>query len=545
MKKNVTIIALMMTFVMTACTNENDIVEDSTLINPTAQAQTPIEFGTYIGRTATRGEGTHTQATTGSITTTDDLKKSTGFGVFAYSTGNTPWATARTQAKPNFMYNERIHWNTSTWEYWPLKFWPNDSKNANNAVDQQTTGGPATGTTTSYISFFAYAPYTGKDDDANNHDGSGYGTITGNTTGIIGISGNNDADDPTLTYVLSENDNVDLLWGTAEAALNYANSKTGTQAGGKVTEKGGTKEGLANVNIDLVKPKASDKITFKFKHALSIIGGSLESTDKKDAQNGLMVKLDINNDGEIEGGKLPAETYVTIKYISIVNDGTFNDEGITGTENNANKIEAKGILDLATGLWTRPATDQKIYQTLNHTISNSSTAANKLRDNIAEPEDKSKWQTDSKQDIAQLISKLDEYAKDMTDVTTAYTRGGVLADRAQNVYKASASPMVFIPGTTPHFKITVNYIVRTKDGKLESGYSEVEQTISKIVKFTQAIELNKKYNLIIHLGLTDVRFTATVSNWQIPGDNNEDGVIGEGETAVNLDVHIPQNVAVQ
>jgi len=82
-----------------------------------------------------------------------------GFGVFAYYTGSSVWATAETTATPNFMYNQQVQWSevsppTYAWTYTPVKYWPNDNQPADN------TG--ATGSQEhNYVSFFAYAPYNG------------------------------------------------------------------------------------------------------------------------------------------------------------------------------------------------------------------------------------------------------------------------------------------------------------------------------------------------------------------------------------------------
>ena len=88
------------------------------------------------------------------IGSTTALQASAGFGVFAYHTGNSPWASAGATATPNFMYNQQVTYAATSWQYSPVKYWPSD----NNPADE--TG--ATGSQTySYVSFFAYAPYNG------------------------------------------------------------------------------------------------------------------------------------------------------------------------------------------------------------------------------------------------------------------------------------------------------------------------------------------------------------------------------------------------
>ena len=96
------------------------------VINETPQ-QNAIEFGTYIGRDA---------QTKGSVLTTDGLKTQ-GFGVYAYYTDNANYNA--TSSPLNFMNNEEVKYGTNSWEYSPVKYWPNESQDK--------------------LTFFAYAPY--------------------------------------------------------------------------------------------------------------------------------------------------------------------------------------------------------------------------------------------------------------------------------------------------------------------------------------------------------------------------------------------------
>lgn len=74
-------------------------------------------------------------------------------------------------------------------------------------------------------------------------------------------------------------------------------------------------------------------------------------------------------------------------------------------------------------------------------------------------------------------------------------------------------------------------MVRTKDAKLKKGYSEVEQTVTKAITFPE-VKMNTKYSLIIHLGLTDVKFDADMVKW----DTESTG------TSIPVQVvNIPQN----
>lgn len=60
------------------------------------------------------------------------------------------------------------------------------------------------------------------------------------------------------------------------------------------------------------------------------------------------------------------------------------------------------------------------------------------------------------------------------------------------------------------------------------------------------VALNKKYNLLIHLGLTSVKFEATVSNWDLDstgtGTEDSDGDGTPDSSDKDIDVHVPINV---
>lgn len=226
--------------VLTACSNDSDVAVNDAPQQAQANA---VLFDTYTSSATRAGE-------TGVMTTTS-LQGSAGFGVFATYSDGADYNSAT--ATPNFMYNQQVQYSSSAWTYSPLKYWPNETVN-----DSQSPAatGPTGVATADKLSFFAYAPYVTKaaaDADA----------ATG--TGIIGMSANNVAGDPTISYKvapLPEN-SVDLLWGVAPAGdLSYT-----------------PVSGLPNITVsagmplvNLVKPDKDQKIKFLFKHALSRIG---------------------------------------------------------------------------------------------------------------------------------------------------------------------------------------------------------------------------------------------------------------------------------
>lgn len=101
----------------TSCSNEETRVNE-----PKSDA---IEFGTYLGRDA---------ESRASVFTTDNMKTA-GFAVFASYTGQSTFS----DQVMNFMYNQKVTYVGSAWQYTPLKYWPNNPNDK--------------------VSFFAYAPH--------------------------------------------------------------------------------------------------------------------------------------------------------------------------------------------------------------------------------------------------------------------------------------------------------------------------------------------------------------------------------------------------
>lgn len=500
---------------LASCSSESDSVSP---ISPDSQTSTngaPIAFGTYLSN------GTNTRAgATGSINTTDALKASAGFGVFAYYTQDKDYDATADQT-PNWMYNQKVAWDKtkSDWMYSPLKYWPND----NGTADDKG----ATGTTTSKVSFFAYAPFTG--------DETTGALPTGETSGITAFSANTAAGHPTVTYKLSKDGKeVDLLWGTAPEGKSYETVTGSNVTVGKVTDA------LAPTNINIQKLKTGGKVAFLFKHALAKFGGSNETTKTKPdgstepvtTTNGLQVKLDIDKDGAITGGDKDAATKVTIKTIEIKNTnakGTVEDLNGDGAADDNDKIVSGGTFDLATGKWT-PLTE---YIDIDHTITSPGSTTGEG--------------SETARSNATIADNLAEPGKVATGTAGWDALPDGVTTNAQNVYKEESNPLVFIPGTKPSFKITVEYVVRTKDAHLAKGYTEAVQKITHNVAFKDAVELNKKYNLLIHLGLTSVKFETTVSNWDLDStpaggtvDSDGDGIPDASDP--DYDVHVPINV---
>lgn len=510
MKRVFYIITVILLAAVSSCTNDRDTATAISIDQYVAQKAVPVTFGTYNADAPTTRAGQP-----GSINIDAQLKTK-GFGVFAYYTENTNFNYMPIGTRnliPDFMYNERIAWDTTNnkWDYFDpddQKYWPNDFAGNGNDVDTHN----ATGTKYNYISFFAYAPYAGtfNQNTPTAKDGAtpaaGFGD--GTTSGIIAASGNNFNGDPFLTYRMSSDATkvVDLVWGTAGGAANGTDVFGGAQNGGNVTRSvdNGVPTAVVSedpTNIDMTKQKTAGKVKFNFKHALAKVGGSADGSSAVNA--GLMADLLIDTDGTTATADKPATTKVTIRSITITHDDATSGAPAVLT----NPMASTGVFNLATGKWditAADATDATTYFTINHEITQSGgTQGNKLNPAIMEP----------------------------TTAPTAWTDlatiPGVLTGAKTNVYGTEATPILFLPGTTPHLKFTIEYCVRTKDAKLAKGFTEVWQTITKTVAFTAPVVQNMQYNIAMHLGLTSVKFDASVSTW---GDG--------GSTAVDLPINV-------
>ena len=496
---------------MLASCSQND---DLTAPKVAEAKQTPVEIGMYMGKTAQTRSGW-----AGVITDTElkDAGKANGFGVFAYYTGANDYAytavktdgtTGQTTWKPNFMYNEHISYSSTreteggyitNWTYTPVKYWPNDVQNGavddqdNNASDNPATGNGANG---GKLTFFAYAPYVA--------------SPVADSEGINSFTANSVNSDPIVGYKLAANgkDAVDLLWGTAGTAsagvagaanTGVSYNASGTEYQQSILPNKETSPDGYTLNADLTKQKTNGKVDFVFKHALAKFGG----------KQGLQIKLDLDDEkGAETGGEKAASTKVTVKSITI----SAKHKSAASGDDKYYQNPMKGNFNLANGYWNITSTEgtAAAAATTTYVINQNGTdVAGTLNASIKEP-----------------ITPVSAWTDLSSTAGVLTTAGNVYADDGE------AAPLVFIPGTYPELTVTVDYIVRTEDTKLDGGYSEVEQIITKKVTFASPTKLNKYYKLLIHLGLTSVKFTASVSDWETTGSATPDA-----------EVYVPINVA--
>ena len=546
-------IATITSLALVGCSQVDDFTANSDLTNNESNA---VQFGTYMGRAKETRAITNVNYSKGAITT--ETLPEARFGVFAYSTGSTNYDPASPTTEPNFMYNQEIQYdNVLKWVYSPVKYWPNGIDAGNTSGNPSNT---AVEKTVQKLSFFAYAPYKAPSffdaSYANATDGalpSGLADATTKksstaTNGITAMTTNTFTGNVWVKYALpkaTEQEAVDLLWGL--------NGKTTYNEADNSDPSVGTIGEAYNINLtkQAVEATGTQKVQFLFKHALAKIqGSSVTGTEKKldeaSSKCGFSVKLDVDgNDGDnqttffgADNGFNKAKTLVTIKSVKIQDGKTASDDSENGLSSATSDIYTSGWFNIETGNWdmagaTTGATININVQnntTLDNAANNVYTLNPKIRENSVKNTTGVDWNPSA------------------NSSTNGYTGGAEGVEvTAKPLFANEYVPgLMFIPGQTQTIYVTVDYIVRTADANLSTGYSEVEQVITNKVTLPAAsLGANKIYKIIMHLGLTSVKFEAVVADWQTNagGSYDTDGHYSDDGSSANEDhVWLPSNV---
>jgi hypothetical protein len=294
--------------------------------------------------------------------------------------------------------------------------------------------------------------------------------VTGdNTSGIVALSRNSVGGDPIVKYIVSLDPTkcVDLCWGVSKNGLT--NSVDGSN----------NHVAQGAPYIDVVKLKLGDKIDYDFRHALSAIN----------------VTIDAAVDATTVGTDVDANTKIFIRSVSF--------EGLaTKGALNLNSTAANGPL------WTD-------YSGSGTPLAEVLTLYDGRRDGKEGVE----GAVASNETPSGLNPKLVQ-SKPYTssDLTPGVTKTAV------NLFNSTSStaPVFVIPSSEP-LKVTLVYDVETKDDKLSTLLSDgmthgstVENVISKNIQIGGSdfsLEAGKKYTIALHIGLTSVKFDASVSTW--------------------------------
>lgn len=208
-------------------------------------------------------------------------------------------------------------------------------------------------------------------------------------------------------------------------------------------------EGLPYLN--LIKPKTGQNVSFNFKHALSRLGLTVQGAFDQKAPGGTL-----------------KDAKITVASVTIEGKGFKKTAVLNLNNTTANEP-----------LWEAVDGADDITLTVSGDNLNS-----KIKD--------------SGQDEAQTVDGVTETAQDL------------LNSDATSAQKA----FMIIPSTAADksLKVTIDYYVNTTDASLSKGYSRVKNKITKTITGF-APEAGKNYTLLLSLGMTSVKVSATVADW--------------------------------
>ena len=505
MKQTKTILSMLCAAALFAACSSTDELEPVVQAGQQTESEA-VGFDVYTRGTTRAGYVGDIDATT---------FQATGFGVYAYVTSDdnkndAKWASKKASAKPNFMANQYVTYNTSGWTYSPVKYWPNQANINGSGVDD-LGGGSAenNGTNIDYVSFFAYAPYV------ESTNAPFYGSVTvGETTtgsvaraaaaaleaatspatgnviksdfaydGIISLPGAEETGDPKITYVVPAEPayGVDLMYGVAARA--YAEKETTGQVGEAVV--------AGMPFLDMTKEVVDDKISYRFQHALTKLG----------------INVDAYFD-EVSGAHtndVDANTRIVIESISIQGASQkLYSYGVLNLNNTAANTPLWEAQDAeVTNLTSRIATGLSLVPI--ETISTGLTLA-----------------TASKEQGAKYFA--------LQPLGVTKTKKSLFGNDISGNGNAT---LMLIPGssnaTASEVSITIKYHVITRDANLANGVSDITNEITNSLG-TIALKAGSQTIINMHLGMTTVKIDAQVADWD--GANTQE-------------VDLPANVAVE
>ncbi len=442
-----------------ACSSDDGLAPEQQ--QQTVQSeQVPVGFNAYVNRNTTRSGISYELTNT-------TLKQ--GFGVFAYYTDNQPYSQTST---PNFMYNQKVTGSTSgettTWSYTPVKYWPNEF------------GGAAISDGEDKLTFFAYAPFVNVVPGTGRIDQSIHTADDALTSGIVGLTSNIATGDPYVKYYvdLTPGNRVDLCYGVAKQ--DFTSTVTGATANN-------IKEG--EPYIDVIKPSIDSKISLDFKHALASLNVQIDA-DVDDVRDGTTDHTNGINAG----------TKIYVRSITF--------EGFA----------TKGLLNL-----NSPGKDPQWFElsSTNTKIGNSLVTVYDGRRDGKEGQVSGEAANEKPFDLNPSIIQKEEETDGVTNT-------------AVNLFNSPSltAPIFVIPNHEP-LKVTIVYDVETEDpnvaGFLSDGKthgSTIENKITKEIKSKYDVNITMgagyQYTVNLHLGMTSVKFEASVTDWVDSHDSDVD-----------------------
>ena len=444
---------------------------------PAVPGETAVTFGAYTQRPVTRG-GDAGKLETGPVQTPVDgtvYMSNTGFGVFGYYTDNQDYAG---RTIPNFMYNEQVLYDAAKggWWYEPVKYWPNEYGASASSADQDR------------VSFFAYAPYVDVEDVAT-------GKVAEDTYGITGFMRNTAAGDPIVKYKMSfdPDQQVDLCWGVVHSDATSWGTLASTQT---------FVQGMPYTNLEH-PADIGQKVKFLFKHATAALNVQVD------------VDVDVREHEENSRiGKLPS--------------GDVEDNGTTKTKVFVRSVTFGGFAQK--GALNLNNEDPNVPRWMNYGGQGTITAAD------AEYVTVNDGRKNGKEGVTPNAQEKNAFLNPGVIQTGATTDTGVTGS-FQNLFKTKTvtssgsdisaedqlkQSLYVIPVDGEPLTVTIVYDVETADDNLPTLLSDgvthgstIENKITREITFgndNSGLVGGRMHTVKLHLGLTSVKFEATVSN---------------------------------
>lgn len=456
MKKTYLMLAAVAALFAACSSDNNDLAEKQTAKDQPQE----VSFSAYVNRATTRA------GLTGDLTDAQLQLATGGFGVFAYYTDGEPYSE---NSKPNFMYNQKVYYDTSSWKYSPYKYWPNEfgTTAESDGIDKLT--------------FFAYAPYA--------EVKTSTGIVTGDaSTGIVALTRNTAHGDPFVKYYASmaPAKRVDLCFGVSKSGLT-----------GKVTDGPDNTITTGKPYIDVTKPAVASKIDFDFRHALAAVNVQIDADIDKTAHS-----TDAYLDGK-------TKIYVrSVTFEGFTNKGMLNlNSEATTADYTPNWYDLSGINTIGSGTVTiyDGRRDGREGQA-------NSVASNELPNELNKSIISDDGNTTAGVPAVAPVNLFDVTGLSGTDAALL------------------AAPIFVIP-TTQALKVTIVYDVETEDENLPTYLSDgktkgssVRNTITKDIKVSTTpvvLAAGKAYTIKLHLGMNSVQFDASVTPWPAAVDGGE------------------------
>lgn len=460
---------LMMAVLAYACSG-SEVTESGPTEPGAGNAPEAIVFDSYLQRTA---NGTRTTYPVGTqVGAVDNAAlQAASFAVFAQYTQNTPWASSAKTTPFNFMWHQKVDYDTDHWTYSPVKYWPNDNQPAD---DSGATGSQSH----SYLSFFGYAPYA---NPATLPD-----TGAGND-GIIAMTTNSSNADASYVYYRTSlekpfgvDESVDLLWATAKDRYKYDSD---------------------DANDD---GRVADNVQLVFKHALTKLAINAKTMIDRTADHtspAYSTAVDGNSRIFIKSVDVTSPEYYTEGKLMLAPDADVPTWDYTGVDASYQKSHFMFGDNIAVG----------------HAAINSTNDMDDINYSM-------RYAVPNIPAVASITDTDSDGLDDDTGLTLVETARAAFDAMEQGVtdserqLSAGYPLILFLPSTgTRAFSVRVVYHVVTFDPNLTLNavpcFSDVTNDITATLGDASfRFEPNKQYKLVLNLGLTSAKFEISVLN---------------------------------